>query len=77
MRWPFNPENIEIRTHLFNFKSLLGIIFLRCRWDGNFYIDVHISHDLAGSGGEEQGPRLTDCQIDHISDRTRDVDAVT
>lgn len=34
-------EAVKIRAHLFNFKSLLRVIFL----SGNIYINVHIGHD--------------------------------
>jgi hypothetical protein len=44
-----NLETVEIRAHLFNFESLLRVIFLRCHC-GNVYIHVHISHDLGLCG---------------------------
>ena len=51
-----NLETVEIRAHLFNFKSLLRVIYLlRCHC-GNVYVNVHISHDLGSlCGGVDEG----------------------
>ncbi len=66
-----NLETVEIGAYLFNFESLLQVIFLGC-YRGNVYIYIHISHDLSVCGVVGRRVRRV---TTHVIDSTRDIGA--